>query len=110
VKIENRTRAQTHFTVSTGAPYFPAAKVQYDVHRVGPRPIPVLRSTSSHQSGDIVLCVWSMVRFAIFTIQILKSSHLGTQIAITFTILVLEADFYHRLCRIARARVFLYHF
>jgi hypothetical protein len=75
VQIANRTRAQTHSTIS-----------------------------------DIVLCVWALVRFAIFTIQNfrhicnrtcqLKSSHLGTKIAITFTIFGFRSWFYHRLCRI----------
>jgi hypothetical protein len=39
----------------------------------------------------------------------LKSSHRGTKIAINFQFLLLEAGFYHILCRIAR-RIFLDHF
>jgi hypothetical protein len=55
---------------------------------------PGLRNGELWGTGVIVLRVWALVRFAIFTIQNfrhicsraceLKSSHLGTKIAITF--------------------------
>ena len=58
--------------------------------------IPSLTAARVSKVVEIVLCVWALVRFATFTIQNfrhicsrtcqLKSSHLGTKIAITFTI------------------------
>jgi hypothetical protein len=101
VKVANFTRAQTHGAIST------TFKVR-DLDR---------GEVKLNRASDNEEFVWALVQFATFTIQNfrhicsrtchLKSSHLGTKIAI---LLVLEADFYHRLpCRVAR-RVFLDHF
>ena len=97
-----------------------AAKARIQVHLDLFHLNPGLRKSSRWGTGDIVLCVWALVRFAKITMQNfrhicsrtcqLKSSHLGAKIAITFRVFGFRRRFLSQIvqnCQTRLSRPFL---